>query len=109
MIDGSAEPPPTSGQVSEICAAAKHIRRRLELATLRFGVKRSRPGWRQKIAAELSTLWVVLENAMPHRLKGYGREFQPQDRSDWECLIRDLLRGIDEMREAGSAPKTLNF
>lgn len=94
-----AEPPPTHEQVSRIRAAADDIRQRLEGAMLRFGVKRARPGWRQKILAELSTLWVLLENTLPKRMKGYGREFKPQDQSDWECLIRDLLQEIDRMRE----------
>jgi hypothetical protein len=73
-----AEPPPTDAEVSEIHAAAKDARRRLEAAVVRFGVKRVRPGWRQKIAAEISTLWVVVENAMPERMRGYGRDFKPQ-------------------------------
>ncbi|HXJ92299.1 MAG TPA: hypothetical protein VMT20_05405 [Terriglobia bacterium] len=97
------EPAPTRVEVDEIRATAATIHRRLEAAMLRFGVKRARPGWRQKIAAELATLWVVLENAMPKRMKGYGRDFKPQDQSDWEHLIRDLLRDIDRMREAGSS------
>jgi hypothetical protein len=96
---GDAEPPPTHDEICEIRAAATNIRHRLATAILRFGVKRARPGWHQKIAAELSTLWVVLENTMPKRMKGYGREFTPQDQLDWECLIRDLLRDIDRMRE----------
>jgi hypothetical protein len=96
-----AEPPPTDSEVSEIHAAAKDARRRLEAAVVRFGVKRVRPSWRQKIAAELSTLWVVLENAMPKRMRGYGRDFKPQDQLDWECVVRDLLRDIDRMRDAG--------
>jgi len=97
-----AQPPPTGDQVGEIRTTAAEIRRRLEAATQRFGVKRARPGWRQKIAGELSTLWVVLENTMPGRMKGYGREFKPQDQSDWERLIRDLLRDVDKLREIGS-------
>ncbi len=100
---GDAETPPTHDEVDQIHASAVNIHRRLEAAVLRFGVKRVRPGWRQKIAAELSTLWVVLENAMPKRMKGYGRDFKPQDQSDWERLIRDLLRDLDKMREAGSS------
>ena len=100
---GDAEPPPTRDEVNMVRATAANMHRRLEAAVLRFGVKRARPGWRQKIAAELSTLWVVLENTMPKRMKGYGREFKPQDQSDWEHLIRDLLRDIDRMREAGSS------
>lgn len=95
---GDSEPPPSRHEACEIRAAVENIHRRLETAILRFDVKRARPGWRQKIAAELSTLWVVLENTMPKRMKGYGREFAPQDQLDWECLIRDLLRDIDKMR-----------
>ena len=98
---GNTESPPTQDEINLIRATAANMHRRLDAAVLRFGVKRVRPGWRQKIAAELSTLWVVLENAMPKRMKGYGRDFNPQDRSDWEQLVRDLLRDIDKMREAG--------
>jgi hypothetical protein len=100
---GDTEPPPTHDEVNLIRARAANIHGCLEAAALRFGVKRARPGWRQKSAAELSTLWVVLENAMPKRMKGYGRDFKPQDQSDWEHLIRALLRDIDKMREAGSS------
>jgi hypothetical protein len=100
---GDAEPPPTDDEAGEFRVVAANIHRRIEAAVLRFGVNRARPGWRQKIAAELSTLWVVLENAMPKRMKGYGREFKPQDQVDWEHLIRDLLRDIDRMRKAGSS------
>jgi len=100
---GHTEPPPTPDEVNLVQATAAKIHGRLEAAVQRFGVKRARPGWRQKIAAELSTLWVVLENAMPKRMKGYGRDFKPQDQSDWERLIRDLLWDIDKMREVGSS------
>ena len=91
---------PRPGELANVQAAAGRIRRRLQAAAARFDVKRSRPNWRQKLAAELSTLWVVLENARPRRLKGYGREFAPQDRADWERLIRDLLAELDHMRAA---------
>jgi len=100
--------PPTREEATEIRTAAEGIRRRLETASMRFGLRRARPGWRQRIAAELSTLWVVLENAMPKRMKGYGRDFKPQDQLDWECLIRDLLRDIDKMRNA-RPPKKLGL
>lgn len=92
---------PDSGEVPNIRLAADRIRKRLQAAAERFEVKRSRPHWRQKLAAELSTLWVVLENAMPRRMKGYGREFSPQDRADWEALIRDLLHEVEHARRAG--------
>jgi hypothetical protein len=40
----------------------------------------------------------------PVRMKGYGREFAPQYRADWEALVRDLLQEIEHMRQA-VAPK----
>jgi len=46
-------PPPTRDDASKIRTAAKDIRRRLEGAVMRFGVKRTRPGWRHSITAEL--------------------------------------------------------
>jgi hypothetical protein len=50
------------------------------------------------LIAELSTLWVVLENARPERMQGYGREFAPQDKAEWEDLIQALMHETDEMR-----------
>jgi len=80
--------------------AAGRIRARLQAAAARFEVSRKRTHWRQKLAAELARLWVVLENARPRRMKGYGRELAPQDRADWEALIRALLAEIEEVRTA---------
>jgi hypothetical protein len=74
------------------------IRRRLDEGLERLSVKRRKTDPRQVLAAELSTLWVILENALPKRLKGYGREFDPTDRVEWEKLIRDLLRDIEQIR-----------
>jgi len=74
------------------------IRTRLSESLNRFSVQLRRPEPRQILAAELSTLWVVLENARPERMKGYGREFSPVDKSDWENLIEGLMSDIKEMR-----------
>jgi hypothetical protein len=74
------------------------IRRRLGEALRHFSIHRRKTDPRQVLAAELSTLWVILENALPKRLKGYGREFDPADRVEWEKLIRDLLRDIEQIR-----------
>ena len=74
------------------------IRRRLRDALRHFSIPRRKTDPRQVLAAELSTLWVILENALPKRLKGYGREFDPADRTDWEKLIRDLLRDVEQLR-----------
>jgi predicted NAD-dependent protein-ADP-ribosyltransferase YbiA (DUF1768 family) len=50
------------------------------------------------VAAELSRLWVVLENARPERMKGYGREFSPEDKADWDKMIEGLMSDVKEMR-----------
>ena len=50
------------------------------------------------LIAELSTLWVVLENARPERMKGYGVEFAPEDRAEWEDLITALMNDVEQVR-----------
>lgn len=94
-------PQPEPGELRNLQLTADRMRWRLQAAAERFEVRRTRPNWRQQLTAELSTLWVVLENAMPRRMKGYGREFATQDRTDWEALIRDLLHEIERMRATG--------
>lgn len=31
-------------------------------------------------------------------MKGYGREFDPTDKADWEALIQNLLNDVDQIR-----------
>ena len=75
------------------------MRRRLSEALERFSVPVIKPDPRQVLASELAALWVVIENAMPERMKGYGREFTPADRKRWEQLIRALLHDLEQLRE----------
>jgi hypothetical protein len=74
------------------------IRSRLQEGLRHFSVRLQRIEPRQMLAAELSTLWVILENARPERMKGYGREFAPQDRAEWENLIRALMHDLEQIR-----------
>jgi hypothetical protein len=74
------------------------IRSRLQEGLRHFSVQLQKPEPKQMLAAELSTLWVILENARPERMKGYGREFAPQDRVEWENLIRALMHEIEQIR-----------
>lgn len=96
--DTGAGPPPGRATIREIRGTADQIRNHLRVAAVRFGLQRTRPAWSQRMAGELATLWVVLENSLPKRMKGYGREFAPQDRHDWESLLQQLLQDIEEMR-----------
>jgi len=106
LILRSAEEGSDIGETSRIPAeqarAARDkmaiIRIRLQEGLRHFSVQLQRPEPKQMLAAELSTLWVILENARPERMKGYGREFAPQDRAEWENLIQTLLHETEQIR-----------
>ena len=74
------------------------MRRVLDKAVERFDLRMSKPEPQQVLAAELSSLWVVLENALPKRLKGYGREWEPAEKADWEKTVQTLLHAVEELR-----------
>ena len=74
------------------------IRSRLREGLQHFSVQLQKPEPKQMLIAELSTLWVILENARPERMKGYGREFAPQDKAEWENLIQALMRETELIR-----------
>jgi hypothetical protein len=74
------------------------VRTRLASSAERFAVQARKPVPKQVAAAELSRLWVVLENARPERMKGYGREFSPEDKTDWDKMVEGLMSDIKEIR-----------
>ena len=79
-------------------AAARIKASQTSSAVPRFAIHPHKPDARQRLNAELASLWVILENARPKRLKGYGREFAPADRTDWEKLIQNLLDDFESIR-----------
>ena len=74
------------------------IRSRLHEGLRHFSVRLQKPEPKQMLIAELSTLWVILENARPERMKGYGVEFAPQDKAEWESLIQALMHETELIR-----------
>ena len=74
------------------------IRSCLHAGLRHFAVRLQKPEPKQMLVAELSTLWVVLENANPERMTGYGREFSPQDKADWKRLVQTLLQETELIR-----------
>ena len=105
-LESPSEASPSGITAQQIRQAREHmesLRRRLREALERFSVRPSKPEPRQILAAELSTLWVVLENARPERMKGYGRKFAPADKADWENLVEGLLRDLQEIRSIALA------
>jgi len=89
----------SADQIRRLRERMESVRSRLKQAVERFAIQRTKPEPRQVLAAELSFLWVTLENAMPKRMKGYGREFAPDDKNDWESLIQGLLRDVEHLRK----------
>ena len=88
----------SADQVRFIREEMAAVRARLHEGLRHFSVRLQRPEPKQMLIAELSSLWVILENARPERLKGYGLEFSPQDKADWEDLIQALLQGTETIR-----------
>lgn len=76
------------------------IRNRLHEGLRHFSVRLQKPEPKQMLIAELSTLWVVLENARPERMKGYGVQFLPADKAEWESLIQALMHETESVRGA---------
>jgi hypothetical protein len=86
------------GQIRQVREKMAMVRGRLSESLEHFAIRPRKPGPRQVLAAELSRLWVVLENARPERMKGYGREFSPADKAAWEKLIEGLMSDVKQMR-----------
>jgi hypothetical protein len=95
-------PFPSAGQIRMFEEKIAEIRARIRQAAQRFSLRHQKPPVRQALAAELSALWVVLENAKPSRMKGYGRKFSAADRADWEELIGNLLNDVEQLRKLAS-------
>jgi hypothetical protein len=88
----------TRSQVAGMRKRIRTLRRTLHRATEGFSIRRQRPEPRQILSAELSALWVILENARPERMKGYGIDFAPTERADWEKMIEELAREVEGLR-----------
>jgi hypothetical protein len=108
LVLRSAEDSAERGEASQVSAEQARfirekmsvIRGRLHEGLRHFSVRLQKPEPKQMLVAELSTLWVILENARPERMKGYGVEFAAQDKAEWESLIQALLRETDLIRGA---------
>ena len=87
-------------RIRQVRTRMESICRKLRQAAARFGVESGKPDPRQVLAAELSRLWVILENARPEKMRGYGTQLAPPDREDWEKLIQGLLLDVEAIRRS---------
>ncbi len=108
LVLHSAEEGADGGEASRVSAEQARfirdkmaaIRDRLHEGLRHFSVELQKPEPKQMLIAELSTLWVILENARPERMKGYGVEFAPPDKAEWENLIQALMHETELIRGA---------
>jgi hypothetical protein len=77
---------------------AEAFRRELAAFGRRLGLRPQRAELQQLLEAELSSIWVILENCYPRRMKGYGVVFDAETRSRLESEIAALLARVREMR-----------
>ncbi|MGA2982183.1 MAG: hypothetical protein ABSG32_00115 [Terriglobia bacterium] len=106
LVLRSAEESPDGREASRLSAEQARfirdrmaaIRGRLHEGLRRFSVRLQKPEPKQMLIAELSTLWVILENARPDRMKGYGLRFAPEDKAEWESLVQALLQETELIR-----------
>ena len=106
LVLRSAQGSPDGGEASRLSAEQARfirdrmaaIRGRLHEGLRRFSVRLQKPEPKQMLIAELSTLWVILENARPDRMKGYGLRFAPEDKAEWESLVQALLQETELIR-----------
>jgi hypothetical protein len=57
----------------------------------------------QVLNAEISTVWVMLENCRPKRMKGYGAAFEPEIAAALNGSIDRLLEEVARLRHAITA------
>jgi hypothetical protein len=74
------------------------LKSRLHEGLRHFSIQLPKLEPRQVLMAELSALWVILENARPKRMKGYGVEFTPEDKAEWESLIQGVMHETELIR-----------
>jgi hypothetical protein len=106
LVLQSVEEGPEGGGASQVSAEQARfirekmatIRSRLREGLQHFSVRLQKPEPKQMLIAELSALWVILEDARPERMKGYGLEFAPRDKAEWESLIQALIHETELIR-----------
>jgi len=88
----------SDGKRGELQASAEELRRTFMKFAEDFSLKPHPLELRRVLDAELSSLWVDLQDCRPDRMKGYGQPFSPEAQKRLENTIDDLLAQIEAMR-----------
>lgn len=92
------EGPLPDGDRAALAAQAEAFRRELAAFGRRLALRPQTAELRHLLEAELSSLWVILENCYPKRMKGYGVAFDAETRATLEREIAALLERVRAMR-----------
>jgi hypothetical protein len=65
-----------------------------------FGLEKRPLTLQQVLSAELASLWVMLENCRPKRMKGYGQSFSEEARTALEEALEGLLAQVKALQAA---------
>jgi hypothetical protein len=77
---------------------AEAFRRALAAFGERLALRPQQAELRRLLEAELSSIWVSLENCYPQRMKGYGVAFDAKTRATLDREIAALLERVRAMR-----------
>lgn len=77
---------------------AQAFRRELAAFGRRLALRPQRTELSRLLEAELASIWVILENCYPKRMKGYGVAFDAETRAALDSEIAALLERVRAMR-----------
>jgi hypothetical protein len=83
---------------SALLGQVRELRRMLAAMVESFSLEPHHMDLRRILDAETSSLWVLLEDCRPSRMKGYGQEFAPGARAALDATIDDLIAHVRRMR-----------
>ncbi|HWQ03611.1 MAG TPA: hypothetical protein VNL38_03945 [Candidatus Nitrosotenuis sp.] len=87
-------------QRKEILQRIQHLRAELRTFAERFELPAQKTDVRQILNAELSTIWTLLENCFPKRMKGFGVTFDDAQRNALEADLMRLVAQVERLMES---------
>jgi hypothetical protein len=75
----------------------RQLRRDLRTFAEQWELPEQKIDARQVLNAEISTIWTLLENCYPKRMKGFGEVFKDSDRPLLEKSVRHLLEQVESL------------
>lgn len=87
-----------SGERDLLIGRIRQLRAALAAFAETFALEQRPLDVRQILNAEVSTIWVMLENCRPKRMKGYGVELEEAQRRALDESVDQLVRQVNGLR-----------